>query len=768
MRMCRISSIVAILSVFTVGTVQAQTPYSLEVVVKAGDPAPGTGGGTFAGIPRATTFLLSARSANGLVAFVANISGGNVDTGIFVREPDGTLRVVVLADSAGVDGTPLPGFPGSFGIGEPCPSCAGRATRLGAPGIDESGRVAFVARVAGPIVDKGLYLAEPDGTLKIVALSSFNLGDRTTSTPVPGLEGATILDFHFLFFLRGFDEDAFAPSMNRDGEIAFYALSDRPFGFFFAESVLVAKFEESATVATLRKAAMSGDPTPDPGDPPIGLIGNVPRVSLNSSGDVAFDEFPTFPGPTRRYFMADASGNLTKLVQTDDSVSSPQNATIRDFVFGPRINDDCVDTSASGPRACLAAFFARLEHPDVTGGIFLRDTDGISSALVLADGDGPNGTSVPNTSHTFSELLDPLNLTDTGRLSFRGIFERGCSQGIFAWLGSEVVTVAKDGDTVAGLSSPLFKFGAPFLNSTNDVLFTASLAEKFVKDCYADGSFAAAEDSKELSWSTVNAPQAQVGFVEFGNNDEIFSALPNLPLLGTVHDSTLNTPTMESAPAGSGFVWTLATDLESTIQLKLLSGGAVPSPGRLQLELRLLVNGEVLATTPFLLAPPASRTVSLILKQISGTNHLVVSGPGINMDVTGPEVDAIAGHKLVEIRYGATGDELTQYRLEQVIISSEPISSAVFLARASVQLQLELLADLLASFNLQQGIAGSLDAKLQNALEALEAANADLRQDASNKLMAFFNAVEAQRDKELTSAQADELIALTARILASL
>ena len=103
-----------------------------------------------------------------------------------------------------------------------------------------------------------------------------------------------------------------------------------------------------------------------------------------------------------------------------------------------------------------------------------------------------------------------------------------------------------------------------------------------------------------------------------------------------------------------------------------------------------------------------------------------------------------------------------------MIISSEPISSAVFLARASVQLQLELLADLLASFNLQQGIAGSLDAKLQNALEALEAANADLRQDASNKLMAFSNAVEAQRDKELTSAQADELIALTAQILASL
>ena len=84
---------------------------------------------------------------------------------------------------------------------------------------------------------------------------------------------------------------------------------------------------------------------------------------------------------------------------------------------------------------------------------------------------------------------------------------------------------------------------------------------------------------------------------------------------------------------------------------------------------------------------------------------------------------------------------------------------------------MELFNDLIAlveSFNLQQGIANSLDQKLQNALAALEVINAGQRQDAINKMEAFINAVEAQRDKQLTGEQTDSLIALAQEILASL
>jgi sugar lactone lactonase YvrE len=78
------------------------------------------------------------------------------------------------------------------------------------------------------------------------------------------------------------------------------------------------------------------------------------------------------------------------------------------------------------------------------------------------------------------------------------------------------------------------------------------------------------------------------------------------------------------------------------------------------------------------------------------------------------------------------------------------------------------LINLVESFNLQQGIANSLDAKLQNAFDALEAANASQRQDAVNKLQAFINGVEAQRGKVLTDAQADQLLALAQSILSVL
>ena len=62
------------------------------------------------------------------------------------------------------------------------------------------------------------------------------------------------------------------------------------------------------------------------------------------------------------------------------------------------------------------------------------------------------------------------------------------------------------------------------------------------------------------------------------------------------------------------------------------------------------------------------------------------------------------------------------------------------------------------ALNLNQGIDNSLDTKLQNALAALEAANAGQRQDAVNKMQSFISAVEAQRGKSISETEADTLI----------
>jgi hypothetical protein len=81
---------------------------------------------------------------------------------------------------------------------------------------------------------------------------------------------------------------------------------------------------------------------------------------------------------------------------------------------------------------------------------------------------------------------------------------------------------------------------------------------------------------------------------------------------------------------------------------------------------------------------------------------------------------------------------------------------------------IENLVGLVTSYNLQQGIDNSLDAKLAAASDALEDANANNDASAINKLEAFISEVEAQRGKKLEPCQADELHADADAIIAAL
>lgn len=71
---------------------------------------------------------------------------------------------------------------------------------------------------------------------------------------------------------------------------------------------------------------------------------------------------------------------------------------------------------------------------------------------------------------------------------------------------------------------------------------------------------------------------------------------------------------------------------------------------------------------------------------------------------------------------------------------------------------IEDLITIIEEYNLQHGINKNLKSKLQNALDSLTLVNADQREDAINKLKSFINNCEAQKNKWLTSEQADELI----------
>jgi PKD repeat protein len=75
------------------------------------------------------------------------------------------------------------------------------------------------------------------------------------------------------------------------------------------------------------------------------------------------------------------------------------------------------------------------------------------------------------------------------------------------------------------------------------------------------------------------------------------------------------------------------------------------------------------------------------------------------------------------------------------------------------------LVDLVETFNLQQGINNSLDAKLDAALNALDDVNENNDQAAINSLYAFINSVEAQRGNQITNSQADQLVAAAQAII---
>jgi hypothetical protein len=75
---------------------------------------------------------------------------------------------------------------------------------------------------------------------------------------------------------------------------------------------------------------------------------------------------------------------------------------------------------------------------------------------------------------------------------------------------------------------------------------------------------------------------------------------------------------------------------------------------------------------------------------------------------------------------------------------------------------------LVQSFNLQQGIENSLDAKLQAAQTALTAATGGDRPTACNQIQVFINEVQAQSGQHLTVAQANQLIAAANQIRVAL
>ena len=214
-------SITAVLaSLVLAGFLPGASALTISGSVFQGSPAPG--GGTFSTIGSATV------SANGAIAFVADISGGTASQGVFLVYK-GAFTATLLQGSA------VPG--------------GGTFSAFDSVSLNDNGVIAFVADVTGGTASQGIFVINK-GAVTTVALQG---------SPVPG--GGTFSTFE-------------SAALNNNGAIAFVA--DISGGTASQGLFLVNK-------GTATGVALQGSPAPGGG-----TFAAFESASLNNNGAIAF------------------------------------------------------------------------------------------------------------------------------------------------------------------------------------------------------------------------------------------------------------------------------------------------------------------------------------------------------------------------------------------------------------------------------------------------------------------------------------------------
>jgi hypothetical protein len=214
----------------------------LESVVRDGDPAPASVGGTFTGMGNV---LGAGLAADGTVAFGALVTGGSVSHGIFLRVPGGAITPLLL-----------PGEPiltpsgGSF-------EALGRDVSMAPDG--DVVLEADIMRPGGTHLETAVFAVGDEGQRELVHIGQ----------TLPGTGGAA------------FNNISWLPSGNASGTVAlvvsgFYDTPDPP---YFVSALYVTRGTELVPVLKSR------DPLPElPGQ----IVDEIHIARINASGQIAF------------------------------------------------------------------------------------------------------------------------------------------------------------------------------------------------------------------------------------------------------------------------------------------------------------------------------------------------------------------------------------------------------------------------------------------------------------------------------------------------
>ena len=376
----------------------AEAPLTISPVVVSGDRAPG--GGTF-GKFQERPMLTDA----GATIFVATVRGGATALGIFLTSGGAITKVAAQGDA-----TPIGGTFQNFKLGRPSPT--------------PSGKVVFVAAVAGGKASKAIFLVSQGAIRKVVALGdptpiggTFDdiderpsVNDDETVVLTASIKGGPSSGGVFLFakgaltklvaegdpapiggkFARSYSR----PTINARGAAVVSASIDggpAPHGVFLAVG------------GALTPVVRSGDPAPATGG---ARFVRFQDADLNERDEIPFRAQLEGGAAAEGFFVA-SQGRIVKVVASGDSLPS-----------GEKLDAPAGRPSANGRGA--VAFLARLKDGV---GIFLA-SNGAVTKVVTQDDPTPVGG-------TFGRLFPP-SLTDSGAIVFRAsVVGSRVSEGVF-------------------------------------------------------------------------------------------------------------------------------------------------------------------------------------------------------------------------------------------------------------------------------------------------------------------------------------------------
>jgi hypothetical protein len=206
--------------------------HTLRLVVASGQAAPS--GGRFNRFDVSSQPIVAPVNGRGQVAFYASVARAKAAEGIFLATASRITKAAAVGDAV----------PGGGVLSE--------FARHPLPALNDAGKVAFGATVAGARATEGIFLAAED-RLKAIALSG---------TDAPGVQNGTFVEFD-------------APVLNNRDEIAFVGTVRRG-----RETLQVLYLY---TGGVLRKLVAGGDPAPRGG-----TFDRFGLPAINNKGVVAF------------------------------------------------------------------------------------------------------------------------------------------------------------------------------------------------------------------------------------------------------------------------------------------------------------------------------------------------------------------------------------------------------------------------------------------------------------------------------------------------